>query len=111
MQPSALISGLISVYQKAIDSCLQETDEGAIECCFAYGVSQGVCAAMAHNFGRNSSEMLANFNSLADILSEYYDTGTRWFGKQPCQCSTKEQLIEALEYRLDILKNIQYESC
>lgn len=87
-----------------------------IDACYAYGVQQGVCTAMARHCASSSNEMRDNYLLMADEFSKYSDGGgSPWWGPTPQDVSLqalpfvqleRDEIIQCLEYRLSILKEI-----
>lgn len=101
-----IFSGLFDIYTRALeDYKLQETDKDRFECLLAYGVQSGACSCMGHNFGANSDEMRANHNLVSDIIDQYKDFGSPFWGLTPGG-EKRESGIECLEYRIEILTEI-----
>lgn len=111
-----LIQKLVQLYTNAIEAVKVAPDP--MSACYAYGVQQGVCTAMARHCASSSSEMRDNYLIMSDDFKKYADHNSNWWGRTPQDVALtalpfveieREEILETLEYRLSILKEL-YES-
>lgn len=99
-----IVTVLIELYEKVLE--IEDID---IYACYAFGVQQGICAAMARHLGHNSSEIRDNYNTMSDLIDKYADWGKHW-GPTPEHVNSMRTLGDiqsVLEYRLNILYEIR----
>ena len=105
MKRKVIIGLLIGQYERAITAIKAlGTDKGGLKrynIIDRYSVEDGVCMCASRIFNQN-------------IFKKYwilrYYTIEKYWKKQPRFANTKEEMLELLQFRLDLLRKIQKES-
>lgn len=101
-----LFEGCLYIYNQALESVKEsQTYTDVQDALYAYGVLSGVCTCMAHNFASNSDQVRDNYILVSDIIQQYTDDDSPFWGKTPGG-EQKESVISCLEYRIEILTEI-----
>ena len=105
MKRKVIIGLLIGQYERAINGIQSLGADKAglkrISLLYRYNVEDGVCTCSSKRFGQNISKEY--------WIDRYSKWGCYW-KKQPRFAGTKEEMLELLQFRLDLLKKIHKES-
>ena len=106
MKRKVIIGLLIGQYERAITAIKALGADKAglkrIRLLYRYSVEDGVCTCSSRGFGQNISKKY--------WILRYCIGATRYWKLQPRFANTKEEMLELLQFRLDLLRKIQKES-